>query len=178
MMEDACRPHDLDRLKARSRFNDEYSQAHVVTGLENFNNPTALQASWLQDARLRHLALTQRTTNTITATSQNANTAKILADAFESGGQAAVREAVESIILKLLSKLVLMPVEKLKSDLARPLADFGMDSMVSSEIRSRAWKEFSADIPLLKLLEKSMLIGELMDLVWEKMDPSLKGETT
>ena len=79
-----------------------------------------------------------------------------------------MKDAVKDIFLGEFSKLVLTPTAKLKDGLIEPLTDFGIDSMVSSEIRAIAWNEFGADIPFMRILEKGLLLGELVDLIWEK----------
>ena len=78
--------------------------------------------------------------------------------------------AVKDIVLSQFSKLVLVEITKLQDGLSRPLTDFGMDSMITSEIRAIAWNELGADIPFMKVLEKGLQLGELIDLIWEKMN--------
>jgi hypothetical protein len=175
MMELACQPHDLSSTATTFPNYDPYSNVHIITGLEQsrFNFAPTLKALWLHDSRFQHLALMSPTSN-LPSTAQNSSTVAILEDAFNSGGQAAVKTAVEEIILQRFSKLLLIPTEKLEQCMSKPLADLGMDSMISSDVRALAWKEFKADVPFLKILEKGLLLEELVDLIWEKMDEKLR----
>lgn len=174
MMELACQARDL-RSPATSVLNfDPYSNAHIITGLETnrWNLAPALETVWLNDTRFQNLAI--GSISTTTSAAENSSTITILKDAFKSGGQASVKNSVKEIVLKWFSKLLLIPTERLEEGMSMPLADLGMDSMVSSDVRALAWKEFSADVPFLKILEKGLLLEELVDLVWEKMDAELK----
>jgi hypothetical protein len=175
MMELACQARDLSSpAPAVSNF-DPYSNAHIITGLETnrLNLAPALETVWLQDRRLQNLVVGSIPSTTSSA-AENSSTIIVLKDAFKSGGQASVKNSVKMIVLKWFSKLLLIPTEKLEQGMSKPLANLGMDSMVSSDVRALAWKEFSADVPFLKILEKGLLLEELVDLVWEKMDAELK----
>lgn len=180
MMELACQPRDLNSNAPALSSWDKLSAAHIITGLEvsRMNLSPAARAIWLSDQRLRNLAKDSPASNVSSAASQDSGTANILSAAFGFGGESAVKDAVKEIILKEFSKLALVPLERLEQGLARPLADFGMDSMISSELRALAWKEFRAEISFMKVLEKGLLVGEFVDLVWEKMDANLKGATS
>ncbi|KAH8807730.1 fatty acid synthase [Xylogone sp. PMI_703] len=175
MMELACKPCDLSSHSAGHSNYDPYSNAHIITGMErNRLDPTpAFEGVWLNDQRLQHLTLQHQASNAGQVT-QNSSTVNTLAEAFKTGGEAAVKNAVRDVILGRFSKLLLIPVENLEHSMSRPLADLGMDSMITSDVRALAWKEFKADVPFLKILEKGLLLGELVELVWEKMDESLK----
>ena len=175
MMELACQPRDLSSPATALSNYDPYSNAHIITGLEKnrFNLGAILKTVWLQDRRLQHLAFGRPASNTA-STAENLSTITVLAGAFKSGGQAAIKNEVKEIILRRFSKLLLMPMEKLEQSMSKPLADLGMDSMISSDVRALAWKEFRADVPFLKILEKGLLVEELVDLVWENMDMELR----
>jgi hypothetical protein len=175
MMELACQARDL-RSPATSVLDfDPYSNAHIITGLETnrFNLAPALETVWLNDRRFQNLAI-RNIPSTTTSAAENSSTITILKGALKSGGQASVKNSVKEIVLNWFSKLLLIPTERLEEGMSMPLADLGMDSMVSSDVRALAWKEFNADVPFLKILEKGLLLEELVDLVWEKMDAELK----
>lgn len=175
MMELACQARDLSSPASSALTFDLYSNAHIITGLEinRWNLAPGLEKVWLKDRRLQNLFIGS-IPSTTTSAAENSSTISILKDAFKSGGQASVKNSVKEIVLKCLSKLLLIPIERLEEGMSMPLADLGMDSMVSSDVRAMAWKEFSADVPFLKILENGLLLEELVDLVWEKMDPGLK----
>ena len=172
MMELACQPHHLGSSPLPLSKYDMYSNALIVTGMELTVNPT-LQRTWLQDKRLQHLGR-EKPVPVAASTSQNSKTLDILLNAFNYNGEIGVKNAVKEIVLKRISKLFLVPVEKLEESMSKPLASFGLDSMVSSEVRALAWSEFKADVPLMKILESGLLFQELLDLIWENMDSGLK----
>jgi hypothetical protein len=175
MMELACQSRDLSSSATSVLTFDPYSDAHIITGLETnrWNLAPALESVWLNDRRFQNLAIGS-IPSTTTSAAENSSTITILKGALKSGGQASVKNSVKEILLKGLSKLLLIPTERLEEGMSMPLADLGMDSMVSSDLRALAWREFSADVPFLKILEKGLLLEELVDLVWEKMDAELK----
>lgn len=177
MMELACQPRDLNSAATVSgelSNYDPYSRSHIITGLEKSRFISEkLAAVMFQDRRLQHLALGNPTSNS-TSAAQNLSTVGILGNAFNSGGQVAVKNAVKEIILQRFSKLLLIPIEKLEQSMSKPLVDLGVDSMITSDVRALAWKEFRAYVPFMKLLEKGLLVEDLVDLVWEKMDGELR----
>jgi KR domain len=172
IMELACQPHQLGSSPLPLSKYDIYSNSLIVTGMESPINST-LQRTWLQDKRFQHLGH-EKPAPATTSTFQNSGTLDILLNAFNDGGDFAVKNAVKEIVLKWISKLFLVPVEKLRESMSKPLASFGLDSMVSSEVRALAWSNFKADIPLMKILESGLLFQELLDLIWENMDSGLK----
>jgi hypothetical protein len=175
MMELACQTRDLSSPTTSVLTFDPYSDAHIITGLETnrWNLAPARKTVWLNDKRFQNMAIGSIPLTT-TSAAENSSTITILKGALKSGGQASVKNSVKEIVLKGLSKLLLIPTERLEDGMSMPLADFGIDSMVSSDLRALAWKEFNADVPFLKILEKGFLLEELVDLVWEKMDAELK----
>lgn len=175
MMELACRSRDLHNPTGQLPSYDPYSMSHIITGLEkNYLDRTPLlEALWLQDRRLQHFALGNGDRN-IPPSTQNSETSILLAEAFATGGQTSVKNAVEDVIIQRLSSLLLIPVDKLKENTSIPLADLGMDSMVTGDIRTLAWTNFKADVPFLKILENGLLLKELIDIVWERMDRGLR----
>lgn len=58
---------------------------------------------------------------------------------------------------------MLLPVHKI--DPGQSLAQYGMDSMISAELKSWAWKEFTIDLPCLGLLEQGLTFEGLTEQV-------------
>lgn len=174
MMELACRPR---KFGPAAWDWDEWAQAHIVTGMEPGRlSKAAGKTLWLEDKRMRNIALAlgvsdNDTQSTATTSTQ---TAAVLAAAAKQNGELGVKNAMCKMVLQKFSKLVLVPVEKLTASLARPLAEFGMDSMISAEVRTWAWRELKADLPFMSLLESGRRVEGLVNLIWERMDPGLK----
>lgn len=173
MMEVACRPRDPSRV---SWDWDNGAQSHIITGIEPGKVAIAGGKSlWLQDNRLRHIAMAMTgMEKTAMASRSNApHTAALLLAAAEEHGESGVKECVRNLVAERFSKLVLVPEEKILASLSHPLAGFGMDSMITAELRSWAWRELKAEIPFMALLEGNMMVSGLVDLIWEKMDHSI-----
>ncbi|KAG9243665.1 hypothetical protein BJ878DRAFT_509631 [Calycina marina] len=173
MMENAMRPRDLSTLCSSSKW-DPYAGAHVITGFEpgkiNFQ-PFQEKRTLGRDERFNCLLLSSLDARPDPDISlKQSKTTSILTAAKEAGGLEAMEDAVREVMLVYFGKLMLVSVEKLREGLSRPLTDYGMDSMVSSEIRAIAWNEFAVDIHFMQILEKGLRLGELIDMIWEKME--------
>lgn len=169
MMEVACRPRDASRM---SWDWDSAAQAHIVTGMEPGKVTTAGgKTLWLQDNRFRGLASAFTGKDDIAGAfrSNASHTIATLQSAAERHGVEGVKESVRDLVLARVSTLVLISPDKLSSSLRHPLADFGMDSMITAELRSWAWKELKAEIPFMALLEGGVLLSDLVDLVWSTL---------
>lgn len=171
MMEVSCRRRDPSRVSWEW---DSLAQSHIVTGMEPGKVTVAGGKSlWLQDNRVRNLvmAITGMENLNMASRSNAGLIAALLLAAAEAHGELGVKECVRDLVVEQFSKLVLVPTEKILASLTHPLAEFGMDSMITAELRSWAWRELKAEIPFMALLEGGMMVGGLVDLVWDKMDP-------
>lgn len=161
------------------------SSAHMLTGLEsaglrkladqgwdigsgNLADPRCgvLSASLLQDAR---------ETNTQAGIGLIADAppwlqgvspavANVLASELH---MTSLGEAILQITRKRFSALILMPVERI--DIARSLAEFGVDSMIAAEFRTWIWTTFRVDIPFLDLLSKQKTLSMLSEIIAAEM---------
>ncbi|KAF6827014.1 KR domain-containing protein [Colletotrichum musicola] len=155
---------------------DAAAAAHIVTGMD----PTRVtraggKGMWLSDNRLRNLLLalgddqSGADPESSSSSSSQSVTARLRAAAAEGeGGREAVRMVVQQLFMERLSKLVLLPVAKMTP--SSPLSLYGMDSMISAELRSWAWKEFKANIPFMSLLDHSLTFEGLAELAVSLMD--------
>ncbi|CAG8380102.1 unnamed protein product [Penicillium salamii] len=169
MMEFACRRRDLANISSEGPFKyDPCASSHIVTGMD----PTRVSRAggkslWLKDNRLRNLvaALGGGSEGDVLNSEQSvgANTRELLEAARAEGGDVAVKSAILGLILSRFSKLVLLPVEKI--DPGKSLSHYGMDSMISAELKSWAWKEFTVDLPFLGLLDQGLTFDALADQV-------------
>ncbi|KAI9727214.1 MAG: Type I Iterative PKS [Cirrosporium novae-zelandiae] len=176
MMELACQSRDF----GPSTWGwDDCARSHLVAGLDpgRVSFPkVGGKSQWLEDNRLRGVIGAMDGFNddvqvSATAASQ---TSAVLAAGAQRAGKEGIKDAVRDLVLQKFSKLVLVPVEKLAASLSRPLSEFGMDSMISAELRSWSWRELKADVPFMGLLEGGRQVEGLVAMVWEGMDPTLK----
>lgn len=172
MMEMACRPRgSVTRISEH----DELSVAHMITGMEPSKLAGSdMQPPWLKDPRFCYInAAIEKlgTAETTTASSDHAtDTTSVISSALATNDPAAIRLALQTLILNHFSKLVMMSVDKLSSSLNRPLADFGMDSMIVADLRAWAWKELKVDVAFMILLEGSLTLDGLVEMIWTKTD--------
>lgn len=73
-----------------------------------------------------------------------------------------VEEAVLDFIRKRFGNLVLMKYETV--DVRKPLAEYGMDSMIAAEFRTWFYQSMAVDIPILTLLGKTISLEGLRDM--------------
>ncbi|XXH01662.1 hypothetical protein Hte_008022 [Hypoxylon texense] len=83
-----------------------------------------------------------------------------VAEATE-GGQA-LEQAVLDHVRRRFGNLVLMKYEAV--DVKKPLADYGMDSMIGAEFRTWLYQNLAAEVPLSTLLGKACTIEALRDI--------------
>lgn len=174
-MELACRRQNLsDTASPQSPYRyDPGVSAHIVTGMD----PTRLSRAggkslWLKDNRLRNIVVglgdaaggDERNAEDST----DVNTAELLESARAEGGTAGFKAAVLGLTVARFSKLVLLPVEKI--DPGKTLAYYGMDSMISAELKSWAWRDFEVDLPFLGLLDQGLTFDLLANQVVEMLD--------
>lgn len=150
---------------------DAASRAHVLTGLEPLglrelrkkgfegNNPT------LNDPRSALLAGALDGEGDSSLAASNGLPAELAAALAEASADKdeALRAAIEGIIQRRFSNLVLIQLEKI--DMAKPLASYGMDSMIAAEFRTWFFQAFKVDIPFLELLSKGVTLSSLAGTV-------------
>lgn len=71
--------------------------------------------------------------------------------------------AALQLIKKQFSNLILMPLDKI--DERKPLAGFGVDSMIASEFRTWFWGSLKVNIPFLDLLSPTKSLNDLANAV-------------
>lgn len=74
-----------------------------------------------------------------------------------------MEEAVTEYIALRFGNLVLTPASQVKPN--KPLADFGMDSMIAAEFRTWLFQAFKIDVPFLELLSKTQTVASLATTV-------------
>jgi acyl carrier protein len=174
-MEAGCRRRDHNAEPSWGY--DAGAMAHIVTGMD----PTRVtraggKGMWLSDNRLRNLLLAMggETKDASSAgLSQSQSTAAILQTAMEESGIKGLKLSVQQLLMEKLSKLVLLPVQKMSAN--KPLSLYGMDSMITAELRSWSWKELKVDIPFMSLLDQTLTFEGLAEEVVNAMAPKATG---
>ncbi|KAL4863367.1 hypothetical protein BDV12DRAFT_202143 [Aspergillus spectabilis] len=77
-------------------------------------------------------------------------------------------EAVQDHIRRRFGNLVLTKFDAV--DVAKPLADYGMDSMIGAEFRSWFSQSMNVDVPLVMLLGKTCTLASLKELAVETLE--------
>ena len=184
-MELACRPQSLSRSTENGLLEgkDIYDQRVIITGID----PTRVGVvegrapTWIEsDGRLSRLhklvrsrcsestAMDQRPSATSNESqASNVKLKQILAS--RECDEMALRAEVQSMLLHKMSTLVRISKDKLMSSLGRPLSDLGMDSILSSDLRSWLWKELGAELTFLQVLDSTNTLSSLVDTVRESI---------
>ena len=160
-------PHPHDGLAA----------AHLLTGLEAFGlkelrrrgfegrNPT------MDDSRAGLLAgALDGDEDAMLRNAQAGNLPTEVDKAMEAGQTLA--EALLDYIRRRFGNLVLMKYESV--DDKKPLADYGMDSMIAAEFRTWFYQSLTVDVPLLMLLGKTCTLETLRDKAMIELENNAK----
>lgn len=74
-----------------------------------------------------------------------------------------LHDAVLRVIRRQFSNLILIPLDQIEDK--KPLAQFGVDSMIASEFRTWFWSTFKVDIPFLDLLSATRSLSSIANTV-------------
>lgn len=153
---------------------DELAHAHVLTGLEPFGLRELRKKGFdgtnpaLDDPRAAILAGALYGQDDVAFQNQDGNLPAEVVELLEKGSS--MPEAVLSHITKRFGNLILMPAAQV--DVAKPLAGYGMDSMIAAEFRTWFFQAFKVDIPFLTLLSKTSTVQSLSDTVVSEVSAS------
>lgn len=178
-MEDAMRRCDLSEPPGPAALfsYDPLAAAHFINGLDPWRMPGKSSMGsknlWPNDNRLRHVLHARDTAQEGAGNSardghdQSPDTAQSVASRLQGaaaeGGEKAVAALVQQLIMERFAKLVLVPLDKLSS--SKALAHYGMDSMISAELRNWVWHEFRADVPFMSLMDQTLTFQGLCSIV-------------
>ena len=151
---------------------DEITKSYILTGLES-SSYEALRANGfdgpfpaMQDPRANALAAAFGEVHDKTAQHNDNDSSPPEVTEAINGGMS-LREAVSLHLAKRFSSILCMDVEKL--DLHKPLMQFGIDSMIATEIRTWLFHTYRSDVPFFDLLSQGTTISTLVDNVMGKM---------
>lgn len=153
---------------------DEFAHAHILTGLEPWGlrklrkmgfegtNPT------LNDPRAAVLAGVLDGQGDVSPKVQDGNLPGPVVQAIGKGTP--LFAAVLEHVAKRFSNLILLSFPQV--EVSKPLADYGMDSMIAAEFRTWIFQAFKVNIPFLDLLNKTVTITSLSETVYAEVNDS------
>ncbi|KAL7624846.1 hypothetical protein AAE478_004060 [Parahypoxylon ruwenzoriense] len=163
--------------------------AHILTGLEPLGLRKLMTQGWdvtsgnMQDSRTSILSAALLTEQGDDDTGGNAQIGLTdapawlkavpagIAAAFTSDSTAtSLLDAVLGIMRKRFSSFILTPLDQI--DNSKPLAQFGMDSMIGAEFRTWIWGTFKVDVPFLDLLSNQKTLINIAEAVEAKIGES------
>lgn len=149
---------------------DAFAESHILTGLEPLGLKELRKKGFegetptLNDPRASVLA--GSLDGDLALKGKDDDLPAEVVKALEKGTP--LEEAILQHIVRRFSNLVLVPLDKV--DCAKPLAAYGMDSMIAAEFRTWFFSTFEVDIPFLELLSKTVTIRSLSDTVFAEVE--------
>ncbi|KAI1412955.1 polyketide synthase-like protein [Hypoxylon sp. FL1857] len=179
-----------DGHDSASQNTDDYAAAHILTGMESVGFRKLLAQGFdvnnlpMQDPRSRllaeSLALEQRALEVqggarkvgqFAGAVEKVASISDLRDFMARADAGTMRDAILQLVRRKFSNLILVPAEQI--DDLKPLAQFGVDSMLAAEFRTWFWVTFEVDIPFLDLLSSQKCLDALASAVEAKLSESL-----
>ncbi len=151
---------------------DAFAQSHILTGLEPLGLKELRKKGFegetptLNDPRASVLA--GSLDGDLGLKGKDDDLPAEIVNALKEGKP--LEEAILQHIVRRFSNLVLVPLDKV--DCAKPLAAYGMDSMIAAEFRTWFFTTFKVDISFLELLSKTVTISSLSDTVLAEVEPA------
>ena len=150
---------------------DICSQAHVLTGLENLDSNSDLGFGYegtppfARDPRMS--ILLARSSGTANM-SEGRATHVVSSDLTEVEALGSTKEAaIASKVLHAFSRI--LEVDAVSVDTLKSLADYGIDSVVATEVRTCIFSIFKIDLSLFEILSKHTTIEALTALIVGKL---------
>ncbi|KAF2656390.1 hypothetical protein K491DRAFT_778066 [Lophiostoma macrostomum CBS 122681] len=78
-----------------------------------------------------------------------------------------LRGFAAEVVAERLAKLLFVPIEDV--DVARDMASYGIDSMISAELRNWLFKTFGLDVSFVELVREGMTVGRLAGRLVDKL---------
>lgn len=152
---------------------DDLAASHVLTGLEAFGLKALRKQGFegslptMDDPRAAILA--QAVEGDGDSGAGQVQSGKLPAEVVkELEAGLSLPDAVLNHIRRRFGNLVLMKYEAV--DVKKPLADYGMDSMIAAEFRTWFYQNLVVDVPLLLLLGRTCTLETLRDLAVEELE--------
>ncbi|KAL8702745.1 MAG: hypothetical protein Q9201_004084 [Fulgogasparrea decipioides] len=164
---------------------DKLARSHILTGLEPFGIRRMMEQGFdvsngtMQDPRTILLSASldpkegdeSAANASIDAAWLKGLPAPVIRSLAAGAADAStLNEAILALVCKRFSNLLLMPLDAV--DPKKPIALFGMDSMIAAEYRTWFWTVFKVDIPFLDILSSTNCLQTLVDTVEKNLQPS------
>lgn len=149
---------------------DDLAVAHILTGMEPHGIKELRKKGFegtqpaLEDPRA-YLLASALDGDAAAAVSTGGLPAEVAA--LVQSGQT-LSEAVLNFVRKRFGNLVLLKFDAV--DVKKPLAQYGMDSMIGAEFRIWFYQSMQVDVPLVELLGSSCTVESLRDLAMNALD--------
>ena len=155
----------------------DFSASHLLTGLENVSRPdfgTSFPLNNVaRDSRTR-LLLVPMTSAADQGPSPHEQKEKLLKDvlaALSSG--LALGEAVGNSVRSGVARIISLEPEAL--DTSKPLTDYGIDSMIATEVRMWLFETFSVNVSLFDVLSSVKSVDDLIGVVVDMVSKAEEG---
>ncbi|KAJ5636925.1 reducing type I polyketide synthase 10 [Penicillium longicatenatum] len=149
---------------------DYNANAHVLTGLKPFGlmelRKKGFEVTNIAFRDPRAAVLARVLDNEDDGAAQTQSTRGLPADVAKALDEGVpLADAIQTSIASRLGNLVLLPLEKVQ--VAKPLAQFGMDSMIASKFRTWFFQAFEVDVHFLELMSKTVTVASFTPAVIE-----------
>ncbi|PYH66658.1 type I polyketide synthase [Aspergillus vadensis CBS 113365] len=157
---------EIDQEKTVPR--DRLAQCHILTGIEDTglqdHRKQGFTGFWHNLDNTRFSVLINALQRQTSQSEGGINTpASVIQTVLASGDEKQLREAVVQAVAKKMSNIILLPLPKL--DLKLPLSEYGMDSMLSAELRQYIFNSMGVDIPFLTLMDSATSVLSIAEIV-------------
>ena len=162
---------------------DSLSDSHMLTGLEPFDCQTLATLDMEQrnpvEGDPRAVLWSKAYAVTSGSHEKSDELAMIMksieAETPNSGSESKVLKAITPMVTKGLSDLIVRPINQIEE--TKPLATYGIDSMLAAEYRSWFYRTFRIDVPLMDILSSSGSVKTLSKVVYGELERHAKGVT-
>lgn len=148
---------------------DALSKGHILTGLEPLGLNDLRKRGFegvpatFDDPRAKLLNDALGGADIMSGKASASGLPAPIADALQKGDS--IFDATLLLIVKQFSNFLLTPVDRL--DTSKPLAVFGMDSMLAAAVRAWFYRKFHLDLSFMTLLSQTVSICDLAQTVTE-----------
>lgn len=161
--------HLLDSFEVSLVQGSMRSTDHIVLGMDparlqnSVNKSSATDAFWIDNARFK--ALTHILNSGRNGGDGKGSNKTMLSTIKSTATQAEAVKLVSDYFVEKLSRVLLIDSSGFGSN-DRPIADYGLDSVIGADIRNWIFKELGLDIPFQQLLGPSFTIAKFANEVW------------
>jgi acyl carrier protein len=161
----------LDRLRKL----DPLSSSQVVLGLEPanfipyFEDGRMRDITWTTDARFQAVfqAISDRAKSSNSSAKKTPQQQSNVVARMNSAATPAEKKNIAvGAVIQRIGQLLSVQVDEI--DQGRPMAQYGLDSLVAAELRNWLMTTFRIQIPLMQMLSPTTTIQDLVDILIEK----------